>query len=153
MSKLAFSKANYVAIKQRLLANDPDLNDQTLADTLEGLTDITEAIAAIVRSAITDEALADGLHGLMGQMQVRLSRFEERALKHRQIAQGVMVEAGIKKITAPDLTISLRSGSQALIVIDEAAIRSPIGLHAAPGSTARALWPISNATWQFPEPH
>lgn len=57
MNRLVFSKANYLALKQRLLADDPDLDEQTLADTLEGLSDLTEVVAAIVRSAIADEAL------------------------------------------------------------------------------------------------
>lgn len=122
MNKLAFSKANHRAIRERLLAEDPTLDEQTLADTLEGLTDLNEIIAAIIRAAVTDEALADGLRGRVGQMQERLSRLEDRAAKRRQIVRDVMVEADIKRITAPDFTISLRSGTPALIVTEEAAI-------------------------------
>lgn len=122
MNNLMLSKATYGAIRERLLAEDPTLDEQTLADTLEGLTDLHEVIAAIVRAALTDGALAEGLHNRIEEMQERLQRFEDRAAKRRQIARDVMVEAAIKKITAPDFTVSLRSGSPALVVTDEAAV-------------------------------
>ena len=122
MNKLAFSTATYLALRERLLAAEPDLDEQTLADTIEGLTDLHEIVAAIVRSAIVDEALSEGLRGRIGEMQARLGRLEDRASKRRQIARDVMVEAQIKTITAPDLTISVRPGSPSLVVTDEAAI-------------------------------
>jgi len=124
MNKFAFSKTNYLAIRERLLAEDPDLDDQTLADTVEGMTDLHEVIAAIVRAAVTDEALAEGLRGRIEEMEARLSRFEHRAATHRKVARDVMVEAAIKKVLAPDLTISVRDGRPALQITDEAAIPS-----------------------------
>lgn len=122
MNKLAFSTATYLALRERLMAADPDLDERTLADTIEGLTDLHEIVAAIVRSAIVDEALAEGLRGRLGEMQNRLERLEDRASKRRQIARDVMAETGIKTITAPDFTISLRPGTPGLVVIDEALI-------------------------------
>lgn len=122
MNKLMFSKASYCALRERLLAEDPDLDEQTLADTLEGLTDLHEVVVAIIRAAITDEALSEGLRDRVGQMQERLARFEDRAARRRRIACDTMVDAAIKKITAPDFTISLRAGSPSLVVTDETAI-------------------------------
>lgn len=122
MNRLAFSKASYLAIRERLLTEDPDLDEQTLADTVEGLTNLNEVIAAIVRAAVTDEALAEGLRGRIDEMQSRLARFKHRAATHRRMARDVMVETAIQKITASDLTIALRSGRPALRIIDEAAI-------------------------------
>ncbi len=66
MNKLAFSTATYLALRDRLQAAEPDLDERTLADTIEGLTDLHEIVAAIVRSAIVDEALAEGLRGRIG---------------------------------------------------------------------------------------
>lgn len=122
MNNLAFSTATYLALRDRLQVAEPDLDEQTLADTIEGLTDLHEILAAIVRSAIVDEAMAEGLRGRITEMTARLNRLEDRASKRRQIARDVMIEASIKTVTAPDLTISVRPGSPSLVVTDEAAI-------------------------------
>ncbi len=119
---LEFATFNYRSIRDRLKAEDPSLDEQTLADTVEGLTDLHEIIQAIVRSALMDEALAAGLKGRMSEMQERLSRLQDRASKRRAIAKDVMVELDLKKITAPDFTVSIRPGTPALMVIDEAAV-------------------------------
>src|SRR6185437_14310423 len=41
-----------------------------------------------------------------------------------EIAKDVMVELDLKKITAPDFTVSIRPGMPALLVLDEAAVPS-----------------------------
>jgi hypothetical protein len=114
--------AQHALLRERLLAEDPSLDETTLADTVEGLTDLHEIVAAIIRSALADEALASGLKDRITAMQERLARFQERAGKRRQIARDVMVETEVKKIVAPDFTISIRPGSPALVVTDEASI-------------------------------
>lgn len=121
---LEFIAFNYRAIRDRLRANDPEIDEQTLADTVEGLTDMHEILAAILRSALEDEALAVGLKGRIADMQERLDRFQDRASKRRQIAKDVMIELDLKKLTAPDFTASIRAGMPALMVIDEAAVPS-----------------------------
>ena len=57
-------------------------------------------------------------------MQGRLDRLQECAGKRRQIAKEVMIELDIKKITAPDFTVSIRPGMPSLLVIDEKAVPS-----------------------------
>ena len=65
-----------------------------------------------------------GLKGRIAEMQDRLDRLQDCAAKRRQIAKDVMVELDIKKITAPDFTVSVRPGMPSLLVLDEAAVPS-----------------------------
>jgi hypothetical protein len=122
LQRVGVAVQQYQVIRDRLLAEDPELDDRTLADTVEGLTDLHEIVEAIVRSALEDEALATGLKSRIGEMQGRLERLEDRSSKRRQIARDVMTEIDLKKLVAPDFTVSIRPGSPALVVIDETAI-------------------------------
>jgi hypothetical protein len=45
--------------KQRVLSEYPNTDEDSLADTLEGITD--GMIAAVIRSALVDDALHSGL--------------------------------------------------------------------------------------------
>ena len=121
---LEFAAIAYRALRDRIRAEDSTIDEQTLADTVEGLTDLHEIVTAIIRSALTDEALATGLKSRIAQMQDRLDRLQDRASKRRQIAKDVMVELDLKKITAPDFSVSIRPGLPSLMVIDEAAVPS-----------------------------
>ena len=57
-------------------------------------------------------------------MQERLERLQERAAQRRQVVKDTMVELDLKKLTAPDFSVSIRPGMPALMVIDEAAVPS-----------------------------
>ena len=125
MDQLSHTIAVFRTIRDRIIALEADIDEATLADTLEGLTDIHEVLAAIVRSALTDEALAEGLKGHIQRLQERLQRLTERGAERRRIARDAMVEVDIRKIAAPDFTVSVRAGSPALQVVNEAAIPEP----------------------------
>ena len=124
MTQLDFAAIHYRSLRDRIRAQDPQIDEQTLADTVEGLTDLHEIVTAIIRSALADEALATGLKSRMADMQERLDRLQDRASKRRQIAKDVMVELDLQKVTAPDFTVSIRPGMPSLLVLDEAAVPS-----------------------------
>ena len=116
---LEFAAIHYRTLRERIRAQDPQIDEQTLADTVEGLTDVHEIISAIVRAALADEAMATGLKCRISDMQGRLDRLQDRAAKRRQIAKDAMVELDLKKLGAPDFTASLRPGMPALVVLNE----------------------------------
>lgn len=100
----------------------PTADEETLLDTLEGITDLHEMIATIIRSALVDEALLAGLRSRLDDMKQRLARLEERGAKKRQLALDAMNEVGLTKLQQPDFTASARAGSPSLVVIAEDAI-------------------------------
>jgi Siphovirus Gp157 len=109
-------------LRQRLLDEYPNLDDETIRDTLEGITNLHELISELIRSALTDEALEVGLRTRIEEMRARLGRLAERGQKKRQLALEAMNEAGLKKLEQPDFTVSARLGAPPLVVTSEQCI-------------------------------
>ena len=115
------------------------MDEETLADTLEGITDLHEMIAAAIRSALVDEALQRGLRARLEEMRQRLTRLEERCAKKRQLALEAMSEVGLKKLEQPDFTASARSGTPGLVVVSEHAIPADFWVPQPPKLDRQAL--------------
>jgi len=113
---------HHQVLRERLEAAFPDADDETLRDTLEGMTNLTDSLAELLRSSLEDHSLAGALRARVGDMQARLGRLEERARKKRELVTQVMEEADLRKLTEPDFTVSLRPARPPLMVIDETAI-------------------------------
>src|SRR6476660_8190871 len=128
----------YHLLRQRLLSEYPNIDEETVADTLEGITDLHEMIAAVIRSALVDEALLSGLRFRVDDMRERLSRLELRA-KKRQLALEAMSEVGLSKLEQPDFTASVRAGSPALVVVAEESIPEPYWLPQPPKLDRQAI--------------
>lgn len=111
--------ARHKVLRARLLAEIPDLDEETLADTLEGITDLRDVLAEIVRTALDDEVIVEALSSRISDMRIRLERIEARAKRKRQIVLNAMSDASVSKLTAPDFTASTRMGAPALDVADE----------------------------------
>ena len=124
MDTLSFAAIHYKALSERLRIEDPEIDEQCLADTVEGLSNLPEILTTILRAALTDEALANGLKQRVAEMEDRLQRLKERAAGRRRIVKETMVTVDLKKLTAPDFTASLRDGMPSLLVLDEASVPS-----------------------------
>jgi len=116
---LSIATMTYLQLKERISGSYPQADNETLLDTLEGITDLHEMIASVIRSALVDEALHAGLRLRLDEMRERLSRLELRASKKRQLALEAMTEVGLNKLEQPDFTASARAGFPALLVIAE----------------------------------
>jgi hypothetical protein len=109
-------------LRERLEVAFPDADEETLMDTLEGMTSLTDSLAELLRSSLEDQTFASALRSRMSDMQARCGRFEDRARKKRELVCSVMEEAELKKLTEPDFTVSLRPARAPLMIIDEQAI-------------------------------
>lgn len=102
--------ARHSYLRSRLLAEIPDLDAETLADTLEGMTDLPEMLGEVIRSALDDEALVAGLMLRMGDLKARLERLSIRAKRKRALVLNAMTEGQVQKLVQPEFTASLRQG-------------------------------------------
>ncbi len=109
----------FVELRRRLLELYPDLDDQTLADTLEGATNLHEALAALIRSALEDECMVKALKERVSTMRTRLDRLEKRAAAKRQLACETMEMGQIRKLVEADFTASVRQGPPSVEIVDE----------------------------------
>jgi Gp157 protein len=119
MSYLSVEVSKYQLLKQRLIESYPAADEETLLDTLEGITDLNEMIAAVIRSALVDEALRVGLRSRLDEMRERLTRLELRCEKKREMALEAMSQVGLRKLEQPDFTASVRAGLPTLVVVNE----------------------------------
>jgi hypothetical protein len=106
-------------LRSRLEEEFPDADEETLVDTLEGLSNLPDMLAEVCRSMLDDQAMVSALRGRIGDMQERCGRIEARAHKKRELVCSVMERADLKKVMEPDLTVSLRPARPPLAVVDE----------------------------------
>ena len=111
--------AEHQYLRDRLQAEFPEADDDTLRDTLEGLSSLPEALAAVVRSYLDDLTVTAALGMRISDMQERLGRIERRAEKKRDLVLTVMERADIRKLTEPDFTASLRAVPPGVVLLDE----------------------------------
>ena len=66
--------AHYIYLRERIATQFPDTDEETLLDTLEGMTDLNEMIASVVRSRMDDLALLAALRRMHWTMEPRAGR-------------------------------------------------------------------------------
>jgi hypothetical protein len=126
-------------LRERLLADFPDADHDTIRDSLEGATSLHELVAGLIRSALVDEALQTGLRARLDDMKSRLARLEERGAKKRQFALDAMSEVGLDKIEECDFTVSTRTCSPGLVVVAQDSIPTAYWLPQPPKLDRQAL--------------
>ena len=115
-NSLNLERTRFTEIRRRLVELHPDLDDQTLNDTLEGATNFKEALSALIRSALDDECLAAALRDRISDMRARLARIEAGAASKRQVVVENMEAADVRKLIQPDFTASTRVGPPSVMI-------------------------------------
>ena len=119
-TRLSREAMEYRIKRDVLLAQYPELADdeQALLDTLEGLTNVHEQLAAMLRSAVTDEALAHGLHEYQAKLADRKSSLIARAQRKRRIALHYMEDLNLKNLVVPDMTVTRKNVPPSVIITE-----------------------------------
>jgi hypothetical protein len=114
--------SSYLILSAELKAQFAGIDQETLADTLEGASGLPEAIAGVVRSSLDDANLIEALKARLEDLELRLERFKDRYERKRALARWAMQEAGLEKVMAEDFSVGLRKPSEKLEVYDDAEI-------------------------------
>ena len=110
------------AIVARIREMFPDEDDATLADTIEGASNLKEALILALRQAREAEAFARAIEGMKDELDERRRRYELKAEKLRSAALHAAIECGETKIIAPDFTATVSPGKRKVVITDEAAV-------------------------------
>ena len=102
------------------MAEDP----QALVDTLEGETDLNEALLTVASQVEDYKAMAAATGERIAALQSRKSRLENSAETLRTIILQAMDNTGTDKVAGPEMTLSCRETKGQLVIDDEAAVPS-----------------------------
>lgn len=109
-------------LRADLLARFPDIDPETIQDTLDGETGALDAVARLIRSGREDEASAAGLKDYINTLTARSERLTERAKARKAAALSMMQEIGVRKIERPDFTASVIPGPMSVLILDAASL-------------------------------
>jgi hypothetical protein len=111
------------AIVEAIRSAFPDETDETLADTIEGESDLPSAVVAVLRAALEREAQAKAIKDeLIARLTERARRLEDGAKSLRAAALQAMTEAGLPSIKAIDMSVSVGRGKPRVIITDPAQV-------------------------------
>ena len=100
-----------------------DLDEQTIADTLEGLSGALEAKATNVAYFVRNlEATAEQIKLAEKQMADRRKAFENRAERIREYLKANMEVAGITQIECPHFKLSIKKNPPSVVIDAESQI-------------------------------
>jgi hypothetical protein len=114
--------SQYRLLAQQLKAEFSDLDDDTLKDTLEGLSNLPEMLEEVIRSSLEDETFILALKTRIDLLGVRMARFKDRYERKRKQVSLAMAHAEIDKFEVPDFSVSLNKGHVKLLLVETAKI-------------------------------
>ncbi len=115
------------AIVTRVREMFPEESDDDLADSIAGLSNLPDAILAVLRNALEREAMAKAIDDdLIARLVARSRRLKEGAQSLRAAALQAMQEAGLPSIKAADMSVSIGRGKPKVLIIDAALVPSDL---------------------------
>ena len=121
---LASGISEWLAIREHLLSEFPDIDPQTLRDSIDGETDLLDVVAGLLTAALDDEYTCEAITMSIKDRQARRDRYEHRAEKRREAALKIMQAIGERKIERPEFTASIRAVPPSVVVDDQTALGS-----------------------------
>ena len=140
MSQLSAEIQQYLSLREALKAEFAEIDDETLEDTLEGLSDVRAIIGEVARSCISDDTMAAALRRRIDEMRERLARIEVGHERKRELALLALRQIGLTKLVEPAFTVSVRNGAPAVEIVDETAIPQGFWLPQDPKLNKGALY-------------
>ena len=103
--------STHLIFQTKLREAYPDFESDELKDTIEGLTNLPEMLAALLRSYLDDNCSVKALKLRIDDLRERQKRIELRVEKKRALAAEVMAEAEMPKLNRLKLTANLKGGT------------------------------------------
>ena len=116
----AQAAALIVTLKQRLLAECPDLDEdpKLWLDTLDGQTDAVDTIRSLIRASIDADILAEATRQRQAEIAARAERAERRKTAFRDAARSLMELANVSRLPEADFSARLQAGQTSLGQVD-----------------------------------
>ena len=105
-------------LRYRLLELTDD--EETTRDTIEGETNLHEAIRGALLSIEDDQALVDGIGARLADLTERSRRLKTRIDSKRFLIEEAMQAGSLTKLETDIATVSLRSIPPKVVITDEA---------------------------------
>jgi len=115
------------------------LDEDTVRDTVEGETNLHEAIIAALLEITEFEALRDGVESVITKLAARKESFDNRIALLRSAIEQAMVIGEMESFKSPLATLSIKPTPPKVIVSDEAAIPTEYWKQRDPDLDKRAL--------------
>lgn len=106
-----------------LAESDADLDQQTLADTLEGLEgDLTLKVQSVGRVIAHQDAMAKAMDEAAANIAIRAKRLRNRMDSLKNYLMVNMQAANLPKVDSPELVVSLKKNPPSVVVFDESLV-------------------------------
>lgn len=121
MSNLFTLAAEYRAVSDKL--HDTEMDEETIVDTLEGMSGELEAKATNLGFVIRNlEGMAVQIKQAEDAMKKRRQAIDNHVTRLKNYAKSAMTMAGISKVEAPYFVISIRNNPEAVVIDAESMI-------------------------------